>query len=102
MSELIGVIQQIVQNTIKAMKLTDKAAGTVISVNPLSVQMDVQMPPLPATAIVLTDAVKEKVAPVQGGAGGSVVISEGLKPGDRVMMLRVNRGQQYIILSKET
>ena len=102
MSELIGVIQQIVQNSIRAMKLTDKVTGTVLSVNPLSVQTDINMPPLPAAAILLTDAVKEKVAPVQVGDGGSVMVSEDLKPGDRVLMLQVQHGQQYIILSRIT
>lgn len=100
MSELIGIIQQIVQNTVKAMKPADKATGTVVSVDPLSVQLDINMQPLPAAAIVLTEAVKERVAPVQGGEGGTVVVSERLKPGDKVLMLRVQRGQQYIILSR--
>lgn len=100
MSELIGVIQQIVQNVIQAMNLTDKATGTVLSIDPLSVQVDMNMPPLPDAAILLTDAVKERVAPVQGGEGGTVMVSEDLKPGDKVLMLRVQRGQQYIILSR--
>ena len=100
MSELIGVIQQIVQNVIQGMNLTDKATGTVLSIDPLSVQVDMNMPPLPDAAILLTDAVKERVAPVQGGEGGTVMVSEGLKPGDKVLMLRVQRGQQYIILSR--
>lgn len=102
MPELVGVIQQIIQNTLKAMKLTDKATGTVVSVSPLSIQLDILMPPLPEAALVLTDAVKEKIAPVQDGDGGFVVVSEGLKPGDRVLMLRVQRGQQYIVLSRIT
>ena len=51
MSELIGVIQQIVQNVIQAMNLTDKATGTVLSIDPLSVQVDMNMPPLPDAAI---------------------------------------------------
>ena len=100
MSELIGVIQQIVQNVIQAMNLTDKATGTVLSIDPLSVQVDMNMPPLPDAAILLTDAVKARVAPVQGGEGGTVMVSEGLNPGDKVLMLRVQRGQQYIILSR--
>ena len=71
-----------------------------LSIDPLSVQVDMNMPPLPDAAILLTDAVKERVAPVQGGEGGTVMVSEGLKPGDKVLMLRVQRGQQYIILSR--
>ena len=83
MAELAGVIQQIVQNTIAAMKLTDKATGTVTCVSPLNVQMDIAMQPLPSAALFLTDTVRGN-----------------LNMGDRVFMLRVQNGQQYIILSK--
>ncbi len=83
MSELVGVIQQIVQETIRAMKLTDKATGTVLSVTPLSVQTDISIKPIPAAALTLTDTVRGRLA-----------------TGDRVLMLRVQNGQQYIILSK--
>ncbi len=83
MSELVGVIQQIVQETVQAMKLTDKATGTVLSIAPLSVQTDISMQPIPAAALTLTDTVWGKLA-----------------AGDRVLMLRVQNGQQYIILSK--
>ncbi len=83
MSELVGVIQQIVQETIQAMKLTDKATGTVLSTAPLSVRTDMSMQAIPATALLITD-------PVRGR----------LVAGDKVLMLRVQNGQQYIILSK--
>jgi len=81
--ELVGVIQQIVQNTIEAMKLTDKATGTVLSVAPMSVQTDVSMQNIPAAALLVTDGVRGRLA-----------------AGDRVLMLRVQAGNQYIILSK--
>lgn len=100
MSELIGVIQQIVQNVIEAMKLSDKATGTVISASPLTIQTDTNMPPIKEPAVLITDAVRERTVAVHGGAGGNVAVVEGLKPGDRVLMLRVQRGNQYIILSK--
>ena len=83
LSELVGVIQQIVQETIRAMKLTDKATGTALSVTPLSVQTDISIKPIPAAALTLTDTVRGRLA-----------------TGDRVLMLRVQNGQQYIILSK--
>ncbi|MCI8510833.1 MAG: DUF2577 domain-containing protein [Lachnospiraceae bacterium] len=100
MSELIGVVQQIVQNTVKAMRLADKETGTVVSLSPLAIQTDGTMSPIPEKALLLTDAVKARTAPVQGGEGGMVTIHEGLAAGDRVLMLRVQRGQQYIVLSK--
>lgn len=102
MTELVGVIQQIVQNTIAAMKLTDMSVGTVVSVSPLTIQTDTNMQPLPEAAIMLTDTVREKIVPVQGGEGGTVTVTEGLKPGERVLMLRVKNGNKYIVLSKIT
>lgn len=102
MDELIGVIQQIVQNTIQAMRLTDKATGTVVSDSPLVIQTDTNMPPLPEAALILTDGVKERVVAVEEGEGGRVTVTEGLKTGDRVLMLRVQNGNQYVVLSKIT
>lgn len=99
MSELVGVIQQIVQNTVAAMKPADMATGTVVSADPLSVRTDTGMSPLPAAALELTDAVRERVVPVQGGEG-TVTVREGLRAGDKVLMLRVQGGNRYIILSK--
>ena len=101
MSELVGVIQQIVQNTIEAMKMADKATGTVESVSPLRVKIDSSIQSVPSAALLLTDTVRERVVPVQGGEG-TVTIREGLKEGDRVLMLKVQNGQLYIILSRIT
>ena len=41
-------------------------------------------------------------AVVQGGEGGTVtmIIQEALKAGDKVLMLRVMKGQKYVILSR--
>lgn len=58
------------------------------------------MQPIPEKALVLTSSVIAKTAPVMGGQGGTVTINEGLAVGDKVVMLRVSRGQRYIVLSK--
>lgn len=73
--ELVGVIQQIVQNTVQTMKMADKATGTVEN--------------------------------CQGCTGadrctGRVTIREGLKAGEKVLMVRVQGGNQYIVLSRIT
>ena len=81
--ELVGVSQMIVQESIQAMKLTDKATGTVLSTAPLSVRTDMAMQAIPAAALLITDPVRGELA-----------------AGDKVLMLRVQNGQQYIILSK--
>ena len=102
MTGFIGVIQQIVKNYVDAIKMTDKATGTVMKTSPLTIQTDTSLPPISGNALILTSNVIERVAPVQSGAGGTVTVTEGLKVGDKVLLLRVQKGQQFIILSKIT
>lgn len=100
MSELIDVLNMIVQDNTKANKQTDIVYGTVSSIAPLTVKLDDTMLPVPDVALVLTENVKSRSAKVQGGGGGAVVINEGLAVGDKVVMLRVSHGNRYIILSR--
>ena len=100
MSELIDVLNMIAQDNAKANKPADIAYGTVSSISPLTVKLDDTMLPIPDVALVLTENVKSRSAKVQGGGGGTVVSNEGLAVGDKVVMLRVSRGNRYIILSK--
>ena len=108
--ELVGVIQQIVQNTVQTMKMADKATGTVESVSPLRIKMDASMQSVPAAGLLLTDTVKERIVPGENGQGctgadrctGRVTIREGLKVGEKVLMVRVQGGNQYIVLSRIT
>lgn len=100
MSELLGVIQQIVQEGVKGLKLADMATGIVLTAEPLTIQTDVSAAPIPAAALVKTSAILEKTVSVQGGSGGTVTVNEGVKAGDKVLLLRVSGGQRYIVLSK--
>ena len=59
-TELIGVIQEIVKNYIRAVRLTDKATDTVLTEAPLSVQVDASIPPVSGPALLLTDGVRER------------------------------------------
>ena len=102
MTGFIGVIQQIVKNYVDAIKMTDKATGTVTKTSPLTIQTDTSLPPISGNALILTSNVIERIVTVQGGAGGTVTVTEGLKIGDKVLLLRVQKGQQFIILSKIT
>lgn len=101
-TELIGVIQEIVKNYVDAIKLTDKATGTVIKTSPLTIQTDTSLPPISGNALIPTSNVIERTEQVKGGASGTVVVTEGLKVGDKVLLLRVQKGQQFIVLSKIT
>lgn len=97
---LLGIIQKAVQETVDAQKPADLIIGKVQSVSPLSVKIDALTAPIPQTALLLTSSVKAKTANVIGGEGGHVIINEGLSAGDSVIMLRVQKGQKFVILSK--
>ncbi len=99
-ASFLGVIQKIVQKTVEGLRMAEMETGTVTSVSPLSIQTDISRPFIPNAALILTSEVKERIVNVEGGAGGTVQVHEGLKAGDKVLMLRVSHGQRYIILSK--
>lgn len=116
MAELFDVLNQIIQENTAAQKLTDICIGTVTSEDPLEIQINPNMPPLPTEALILCDPVKEiekdveitpefkevleakKIYPPD--VIGKVKVSEALEEGDKVIMLRVLRGQQFIVLSR--
>ncbi|MEY8339072.1 DUF2577 domain-containing protein [Lachnospiraceae bacterium 62-35] len=100
MSELIDILNSISQQNQNAQKPADVAFGTVVSTAPLSIQVDGSIQPIPSTALILTAAVTARRVNVQGGSGGTVLVNEGLSAGDKVIMLRVSKGNRYIVLSK--
>ena len=57
MTGLIGVIQTVIKNYLDAVKLTDKATGTVVSVSPLTIKADTSLPPISGDALILTSNV---------------------------------------------
>lgn len=124
--ELIDTLHQIIKTSLDAVQLTELAIGTVATVNPLSVSLNANLPPIPEEALILTDSVKKRIVHATDGVGqgtGSgevagthdpvnvtdldvtdveidVEVQSDLEVDDMVIMLRVMRGQQYIILSK--
>lgn len=98
--DLKSVLQQLVQETIKGLKLSDMVTGVVESVSPLAVKPDISEPSIEEPGLILTSAVKERIVQVQGGDGGTVRVNEGLAVGDKVLMLRVSGAQRHIILSR--
>ena len=116
--DLIDVINQIVQNNNEASKPTELIIGTVEKVNPLAVRISMDMAALPAEVLLLTDGVVEREEDVTVSSGfasllagynitvpadtviGKVKVQNGLAAGDKVILLRVLKGQKFIVLSK--
>ena len=125
--ELIQALQQIMQKNMQAMQLTNLVMGTVTSESPLEITSNTAMEPLRAGVLYLTESVIEKKIPVlrhthtaPDGAtgpalesvgcqedgtslpveGGYIILNRGLEAGDKVLMLRVQNGQKFLVLSR--
>lgn len=118
------------QRSQKASQLTDLKIGTVTAVDPLEVTINTAMAPLRAGVLILTSAVVEKKIPIlehnhtnpEGGNTGNallqsqivcqengqplpiengyIILNRALEVGDKVILLRVQNGQRFIILSR--
>lgn len=115
--ELIEMIQQICQNTVKASALADVVVGTVASANPLQITVNTAMAPLNRSVLYLTEGVIAQTATAKasegevtltgtkGGVplpakGDTVTLNPGLAAGDKVLLLRVQGGQRFVVLSR--
>ena len=114
--DLLDVINSIIQTNTEAQKLTDISIGTVTSADPLEVQISPNMPPLPSEVLLLCESVQEKEYDVKISDSFRALLEshyitvsdevigkykrDPLAVGDKLIMLRVLKGQQFIILSK--
>lgn len=124
--ELKDAIQQIVQSGVKSMQPADLRVGTVTSTEPLKISINPAMAPLEAPLLYMTQAVTDKriiapegalrgiacvdkgetldrgtyTDPATGVTYDYVTINRALQRGDKVLLLRVQSGQKFIILSR--
>ena len=101
---LTELIQKICQANIEAQKPTDIATGTVTQASPLKISISVELPPIGEEALILTESVKawnEQTTIEYGGITQTATIHHnGLNIGDKVVMIRVSKGQRFIVLSR--
>lgn len=134
--ELKDILQQMMQESMRAAQLTDLQVGTVTAASPLEVTISASMAPLRASVLYLTSSVVERKIPVlshvheikvedtytgggsatcaaalsnvsctENGASlpvenGFIILNRALAVGDKVLLLRVQGGQKFIILSR--
>lgn len=119
MSDLIEVIKKVALNAIEASKPTNALFGVVVSDSPLKISIDQKMT-LDSDSLVLTNAVKEHtlemtvdhVTENTNTGNGShnhtykgrkqFTVHNGLVVGEKVILLRMQGGQKYIVWDKYT
>ena len=95
--ELIQTIKTIVIDTVKGMDLLDTGYATVVSAAPLTMKIQATQLTVKEPVAVVTDNVRYKAVTVQGE---TVVLNPGLKAGDKVLYMKANSGQNYIVMAK--
>lgn len=94
------IIKQIAQNTIENSNLTDIRLGVVESVNPLKVRLTQKLI-LTENFLELTKNVKDyETKIVINGRTETIKVLNGLKKGERVLMIKYQNGQKYLILER--
>jgi len=122
LNNLVQVIQQISQNANKTGKPTGIMYGEVMTVDPLTIQVEQKLT-LPAEFFKLTNAVRDHYVDItvshvtENRAGGSsaasfashnhdyqgrkkIMIHNGLQVGEQVIMIQAQGGQDFIILDR--
>lgn len=104
-ADLVALIKKAAMDAVRASKPTAIVYGEVKAVNPLKVQVDQRLT-LEEDFLVLTKAVTSYTAigTTSTDSGHShtvtVTIDNSLQVGDKVTMIMVQGGQQYVIIDK--
>ena len=91
MSEIINSLQIMIQNCVRAMGLLDAGYATVISSSPLTLKIQASQ------LAIMSENVRYQEVIVQGE---KIIINHGLAAGDKVLVLKANSGQNYIVIAK--
>lgn len=104
----MGMMDTIKKAGLQAVGASNPASilfGEIINITNLQIKIDQKLT-LPKEAIIVPECLTRYEIDLTHSHGGSgnalekVVIREGLKEGDRVILIRVQGGQQFVILDK--
>ena len=127
--DLYQALQLMMQKNLHAMQPTDLVIGTVTSASPLEITSNTAMAPLRQPVLYLTENVVEKKIPIlqhshtcpdgttsdallsssivcqeDGNSlpieGGYIILNRALEVGDKVLMMKVQKGQKFVVLSR--
>ncbi len=97
--ELIDAMQAVVEDCVKGLDMLSVGYGTVISASPLIIKTQTTQTEIKEPVTVPTNLIKyrDEICPC---CGEKIVINPGLAAGDKVLYLKANAGQNYIVLTK--
>ena len=95
--EFIEELQITIQNCIKAMGLLDAGYATVLSTSPLTLRIQNTGFEVVEPVAEMSSNVRYKSVTIQGE---KVILNPGLANGDKVIVLKVDAGQKYLVIAK--
>lgn len=104
---LVKLVKQIASDAVQASDPVIIRYGKVEKVNPIRISLDQKLK-LGKEHLILTQNVMEhtvEISPESGekmGERSKVTVHNGLAAGDKVILLRLQGGQQYVVLDKIT
>lgn len=93
---LLELIKKAAADAVAAADPVGVLYGTVTSADPIEIAVD-QRFSLTKEFLVLGESVQELTVEI---SGAKYVVRKGLQTGDMVIMLRVQGGQQYVVLDR--
>lgn len=96
MTEFLKQMQEVVKNTNEAGQPADYVFGTVTKASPLQIQVS-QKIVLTDAQLALTRNVTDYTVKINGS---NATISNALKKGDKVVMMKQKGGQQYLVIDR--
>lgn len=97
--KFIETIKKVALSAVKATKPTEIMYGTVKQINPLKVELNQKLI-LEENDLILTDNVIDFETEITAVEKLTAIVHNSLKSGDKVILLRVQGGQQFIVLNK--
>lgn len=100
-AEFLANVKRAAVEAVRAEKPFALVRGHVTSIAPLKIQID-QKFELVSTQLLLTNAVRDYSVELVNEAGETkkYTVKLGLKQGERVLLLRTNGGQKFIVLDR--
>lgn len=98
--EFYNVIKEIARSTIEENKPVSFCYGTVESINPIKIRLSQKLI-LTEPFLILSENVKDNEYDVLiDGKAHKLKVFKHLKPGERVLMIRLDRGQKYYVVER--
>lgn len=100
MPSLVELIQRIATRAVEESQPTAIVFGTVVSISPLKINIEQKLT-LEAAHLVLTNNVKDHDVDITlEGNRRKYTIHNNLKNGEKVILLRQQGGQKYVVMDK--